>query len=182
MLISLAITSQIKTISGVWSFMIECGAGLGLVLILRWYWWRINAWSEFSAMLAPFVFYALSAFVFKLEFPNSYFITVGGTTLTWLIVTFITKPTDNKVLQEFYKNVKPQGWWKPYSTASGNKSNMINLFGSWITSVIVLYSILFLIGNIILHNWNQTLIYTGILAVSFVCFWFFVRKAKIFED
>ena len=53
MVVSVLITLIIKTISGAWQFIIEASAGLGLVLILRWYWWRINAWSEIVAMIAP---------------------------------------------------------------------------------------------------------------------------------
>ncbi|MBP6640424.1 MAG: Na+:solute symporter, partial [Bacteroidia bacterium] len=58
MVVAMAVSSRINSISEVWAFMIECGAGLGLVLILRWFWWRINVWSEISATVAPFVIYA----------------------------------------------------------------------------------------------------------------------------
>ncbi len=60
MIIAVFATSQMNSISGVWQFIIECGAGLGLVLILRWYWWRINAWSEITATIAPFIGYWFS--------------------------------------------------------------------------------------------------------------------------
>lgn len=96
MVVSLAVTTQMQTISGVWSFLIECGAGLGLVLILRWYWWRINAWSEIVATIAPFIGYAISRYVLKLEFPDSFFITVGFTTISWLLATYMTEPTDDE--------------------------------------------------------------------------------------
>ena len=55
MLVALIVTSQIQTLESAFKFMIECGAGLGAVLILRWYWWRINAWSEIAATIAPFI-------------------------------------------------------------------------------------------------------------------------------
>lgn len=182
MIFSIAVTSQVQTISGAWTFMIECGAGLGLVLILRWYWWRINAWSEFTAMLMPFILYALSKFVFKLEFPNSFFLTVGGTTISWLIITFITKPTDSKILSKFYEQVRPQGWWKPYGNIKETNTNTLYLIGAWLTSVVLVYSILFAIGKAIFAEWGTLLVYAGVIIVSFVAFMYFVRKAKIFED
>ena len=75
----------------------ECGAGLGLVLILRWFWGRINAYVEITATLAPFVGYTLARGEWLSEdlgtFPNSFFFTVGFTTVAWLTVLFLTKPS-----------------------------------------------------------------------------------------
>ncbi len=182
MFIALAITSVIQTISGVWQFMIECGAGLGLVLILRWYWWRINAWSELTATLTPFVFYAISKFIFKLQFPVSFFITVGGTTISWITVTYLTKPTKETVLKNFYEKVRPQGWWKPFVETKQNNKNTIYLFGAWISSIILIYSVLFAIGKLILKDWNQFIILSIIIIISSIFFAFVVKKAKIFYD
>lgn len=180
MVIALLITSQIETISGVWVFMIECGAGLGLVLILRWYWWRINAWSELVATISPFIFYAISKFIFKLEFPNSFFITAGGTTISWILVTYLTKPTEKSVLISFVEKINPQGWWNLYRTDKTDNSNTIFLVGAWLSSVVVIYSILFFIGNLIFANWIDLLINTIILSISLTGFLYFVKKAKIF--
>jgi len=182
MILAMFVTSQVETISGVWTFMIECGAGLGLVLILRWYWWRINAWSEFVAMILPFLLYFLSKFVFFLEYPNSFFLTVGGTTVAWLLVTFLTKPTDEKVLLEFYNRVRPQGWWKPYGNKHNSSGNVKYLLGSWFTSIVLVYSTLFLIGKIILVEWISAGIYFTTASLGLVGFLFFVKRAKIFED
>lgn len=182
MILSLGVTSQIKTISGVWTFMIECGAGLGLVLILRWYWWRINAWSEFTAMFVPFILYAFSKFVFNLEFPNSFFLTVGGTTFSWILVTYFTKPTDIKVLTKFYNQVKPQGWWKPLGNEHHISGNVIYLLGAWISSIVLVYSILFMIGKIIFAEWNTVFVLFGVAVFALAGLLFFVKRAKIFED
>ncbi len=171
MILSLLATSVVKTISGVWLFMIECGAGLGLVLILRWYWWRINAWSELTAMIVPFILFAASKFMWNLEFPNSFFITVAGTTVAWLTVTFLTKPTDKEVLTKFYERIKPQGFWKPFR-GSGEKQNIIYLFGAWISSVILVYSILFFIGKVIFREWDNVLICSLFIVISALIFRF----------
>jgi solute:Na+ symporter, SSS family len=184
MLIALFITSFITTISGVWSFIIECGAGLGLVLILRWYWWRINAWSEIAATIAPFVFYALSRFVLKVDFPDSFFITAGGTTITWLVVTFLTKPTDYIHLAKFYNKVRPEGSWKPYILDNGTiqgSGRIINLLVCWISAVVMTYSFLFFTGKFIFKEWGQALIWALSALLSFFILRHFVMRTKILE-
>ena len=166
MVVALYFTTIINSISGVWSFVIECGAGLGLVLILRWYWWRVNAWSELVAMITPFVVYAIGRFVLGLEFPQSYFLTIGVTTLAWIIVTMVTKPTDRKVLRDFYSRVRPGGWWGPIARelGIGTEGPRWQLFVAWIAAVVMGYSTLFWIGALLLHQWHDLVIYS----VSFV--------------
>ncbi len=215
MFISLIITSQIESISGVWEFVIECGAGLGMVLILRWYWWRINAWSEITATLVPFVVYGVLKLIkfIKLQpiiaeygdkipveimavfnnnnanlvFPNSFFWTVSITTIAWVVITFLTKPTKQSVLINFYKKVKPQGAWKTIQKISGIKSTkdkyyLLNLSVCWLSSIVLIYSVLFFIGKIIFAEWQAVGIYGIIIIVSFSIFMLFVNKTKIFED
>ena len=142
MLLSLYTTSVITTISGVWHFIIECGAGLGLVLILRWYWERINAWSEISATLAPFFFYWLGNFQLDLAFPVSYFLTVGGTTVTWLIVTFATQRVNADTLKKFYDTVQPGGWWPSFASdgesSAPSQNNGIGMLGlTWLFAIVM---------------------------------------------
>lgn len=183
-IIGLGVTTQINSISGVWSFIIECGAGLGLVLILRWYWWRINAYSEIAATIAPFIAYAVSKWGLGLEFPNSFFITVGFTTVTWLVVTFLTKPSDEATLVKFYNKVKPDGSWEPVRKLAGGeafKSNVPNLLVCWISGISFTYSILFLTGKLIFMEWSAALIWAGVAAVSFIILRMFVLKTRVFE-
>ncbi|MGB3619454.1 MAG: sodium:solute symporter family protein, partial [Catalinimonas sp.] len=119
MLVALIVTTQIGSIAGVWRFLVEAGAGLGLVLILRWYWWRVNAWSEITASLAPLGGYALAHYAFGWVFPDSFFFTVSFTTVAWLAVTFGTSPTDAGHLDAFYRRVRPEGYWQPVAARSG---------------------------------------------------------------
>src|SRR5690606_15739088 len=114
MLLSVLVTTQMTTISGVWSFVIECGAGLGLVLILRWFWWRVNAWAEIAATVTPFIVYGVLYFGnFNVKFPDSLYIIVPITTISWILLMFITKPTEDAKLHSFYKKVHPGGiGWK----------------------------------------------------------------------
>jgi Na+/proline symporter len=177
MIIGFMVTTQLKTIEGAWNFIIECGAGLGLVLILRWYWWRINAWSEIAATIAPFVGYGVSVFVLDLQFPESFFVTVGFTTITWLVVTFTTKPEDEIVLQKFYNQIKPGGFWKPFvNELTVEKQSSSLLFVSWISAVAFVYSFLLLIGKLLFSDWQAAAIYFSIALLSFLTLRFSMKK------
>ncbi|PYM32857.1 MAG: sodium:proline symporter, partial [Candidatus Rokuibacteriota bacterium] len=121
-LASVAVTSQLSSIEKAWELLLALGAGTGLVLILRWYWWRINAWSEISAMLASFVVSLLAfAFIaprFAVNDPNAQatvmLVTVACSTVVWLAVTLLTRPEPDAVLEAFYRRVRPggPGWAK----------------------------------------------------------------------
>lgn len=185
MIVSLAVTTQMQTISGVWSFLIECGAGLGLVLILRWYWWRINAWSEIAATVAPFVGFAFSRYVLHLEFPDSFFVTVSFTTVCWLVVTFLTKPTDEEKLKHFYGLIRPGGWWEPIRALTGLEKSTQQpgkLIVCWLSAVCLTYSILFLTGSLIFHEWVNAAIYSVIALLSWMLLRSFIARTKIFLD
>lgn len=190
MLFALFVTSIIDSISGVWSFIIECGAGLGLVLILRWYWWRINAWSEITATIVPFIVYGAiklsNAIGFtELVFPNSFFITVGITTVSWLIVTFLTRPESEATLKSFYTKVKPDGAWEPVRVLTGEPkqaSRIINLLICWLSAVVMTYSILFLSGKLIFMEWADAGIWAGTGLIAFFILRYFVLRTRILAD
>ncbi len=176
MIIAAVTTLYLDSISGAWKFIIECGAGLGFVLIARWYWWRINAWSEITAMIVPFVTYALIKLTTQISFPQSYFITVGLTIVLTIAITYITKPTDFEKLKMFYAKVKPQGWWQPFSKQKGVN---LNLIGAWLSSVIFLYSLLFVIGKFLLQFYFQAFVALIIALISGILLFLFLREAKI---
>ncbi len=146
----------IQSISGAWLFIIECGAGVGLVLILRWYWWRINAWSEIIAMIAPFFAYILARFVFRWEFPTSFFFIVAGTTALWIIITFVTSPVERSVLESFFLRVRPDGpGWKPFRhlLPESRTRTFGGYFLNWIISIIMVYSALFSVGKLLFKDY-----------------------------
>lgn len=181
MLLGLAITTQINSISGAWGFIMQCGAGLGLVLILRWYWWRINAYSEIAATIAPFVFTALCSLA-GLEFPEGFLLTVLGTTITWLVVTFLTPPTQTSVLTAFYNKVQPDGNWSGVANASAkmNSSNMMNLFICWLSAITFTYSTLFMTGKLVLQMWAQAGIAFALALGSLIILRHFISKTNLF--
>ena len=145
-LLSLLVSTQIESISGVWKFIMECGAGLGLVLILRWFWGRINAWVEITATITPFIGYAISRYFFHLEFPHSFFFTVSLTTLSWLVVLFCTKESKQ--------------WGNFKSQVFKNETTSISvLLFRWVLAVISAYSLLFGIGSSLLHGTLESILY-----------------------
>ncbi len=182
MIVSVIVTMFIERISGAWEFIIQCGAGLGLVLILRWYWWRINAWSEISAIITPFALFPLIKHL-NIEFPISLFYLVVGTTIVWLIVTFLTKPTDESVLIEFYKKIYPGGkLWEPIASKIPevkSKSNFKFMFLNWLLGVILVYTMLFGIGSLILHEFLNSLIYFSFAMISLI--WILVNLRRDFR-
>ncbi len=97
-------------IDDIWRIMLALGAGSGAVYMLRWFWWRINAWSEISAMVGSLVYFLL----FRNLFPDMgdevrLLCVAGATILTWLVVTFITRPDETGKLTSFYRKVQPAG-------------------------------------------------------------------------
>ncbi|MBL6963980.1 MAG: Na+:solute symporter, partial [Bacteroidetes bacterium] len=169
-IIAIYATTRMDTIKGTWEFILECGAGLGLVLILRWYWWRINVWSEITATLAPFLFYFIFKLKLGIEFPNSFFLTVLFTTLSWIVVTYLTPPEKNKHLHAFYVRVKPEGFWNGIFTGeqSGqtHKSSLGRLFLSWGSAVVMTYSVLFASGKLIFREWKEFLFFFGVFVIA----------------
>ena|SRR5690554_2021721 len=142
---SLLVTKYfLTTVSGAWIFIINASAGLGLVLILRWYWWRINAWSEISAMIAPLIIYPIAVYSFGLESPITLYPIVFGTTIVWLIVTYLTKPVDEEKLIEFYKRTHPGGpGWKKFRTLLPDvpyDKGLGRLFINWLMGVVLIYT------------------------------------------
>ena len=178
-MVSSLLVLVINSISGAWSFIIECGAGLGLVLILRWYWWRVNAWSEISAMIAPFVAYTITKYVLKIEFPQSLFVIVSFTTVVWIIATFVTRPTDMKVLVDFYKRTSPGGIGWSVVKKSGNlnesSDKLLHLLVDWITGIILIYTSLFGIGKIIFKEYTAGGI---LLAIALILFGYMNIRLK----
>ena len=190
MIVGAYVTTLIDSISAVWEFIMECGAGLGLVLILRWYWWRINAWSEISATLAPFIGYVIGHYVLAdvfgewfTENRGTFIFTVLFTTVSWLTVTFLTRPTVSETLRSFYVLVKPDGNWKPFKhLAKKEKSNIKNLMVCWISAITLTYSILFSTGKLIFHEYTEALFFAFTAIVSFIILRRFLIRTSIFNN
>lgn len=166
----------------------EAGAGLGAVLILRWYWWRINAWSEITGMLAPAFAYAIGHYYLDSYFGESFVINKGTfyftvlfTTVAWILVTYLTKPSSTEKLSAFVTQIKPDGWWTPVYKQMGipaPKSNMRLLFGLWVSAMVMTYSFLFAVGKWLFGQTEEATIWTGIGVVGFVSLSWLLKKMK----
>jgi len=113
--VSAVITFYMTSIAAAWKLLIVTGAGTGGVLLLRWYWWRINAWSEVASMIAAFLVSVTLQLGWGLNsddplgFAWIMIITISITTAVWLAVTLLTKPEPTDKLLEFYRRVRPSG-------------------------------------------------------------------------
>lgn len=174
--VSLLIANNfLTTVSGAWEFIINASAGMGAVLILRWYWWRINAWSEISAMIVPLIIYPI-ALSYGLHSPITLYPVVLGTTIVWLLVTFTTKPVKEEKLLEFYERVHPGGLgWKRVSQKLPHIESdraFGGLFVSWVCGVALVYSSLFGIGEFIFGEFTAGFIYSLVaLTAVVIIYW-----------
>src|SRR3954463_9705088 len=110
-LASAVVAWQLDSVAGAWEFLLALGSGTGLVLILRWYWWRVNAWSEISAMIVSAVVSLSALPIVRAKYPSAddprviavtMLVTITVTTIVWLIVTYLTKPEPDETLDAFY--------------------------------------------------------------------------------
>jgi solute:Na+ symporter, SSS family len=151
---SLVVTRLFLTqVSGAWEFVINASAGMGAVLILRWFWWRINAWSEIAAMAAPLVIYPIARYGFDMVPPLTLYPTVLGTTVVWLIVTYLTKPVEESKLISFFRRTHPGGiGWRHIAAKVPDvkgDTGFVRLFVDWILGIVVVYSFLFGLGDLL---------------------------------
>ena len=179
-LASAVVTHYLGTIEGAWKFLLALGSGTGLVLILRWYWWRINAWSEISAMIASFVVSISAINIIKPRFAAGdlradawvMLVTVAVSTVVWLGVTFATKPEPDRVLEAFYRRVRPGGpGWAVVSERIGfGRENIPGgalAWTNWIAGIVAVYSTLFGIGKVVLGDLLPGLVMLAIAVIAF---------------
>lgn len=153
-----------EEISKAWMLLAGLSAGIGTVSMLRWLWWRINAWSELStmamALTVNIVMHVLGwmkvePFTWLIEkqgFPVRLLIVVALTQVTWIAVTLLTRPEPRERLVEFYRRVRPPGWWGEIAREAGVSVPSIGwkwLFG-WAGGVLLIYGGLFALGGLLL--------------------------------
>jgi solute:Na+ symporter, SSS family len=155
MLVSCVVTYYQDTIAGAWTLLIALGAGTGSVFILRWFWWRINAWSEVAAMAASFAASLVLHFGFhrSMDDPRLVVITVLCSTVVWLAATWLTAPEDKQVLLSFYRRVRPiAALWGPIAREATDvpptRDGLWNLL-DWFAGCVFVYMTLFGVGKII---------------------------------
>ena len=193
---------NLQSVSEGWKIVLELGAGTGGVYLLRWYWWRVNAWSEIAAMIA-----AMAA-TLTLHFPSLWMAlmgrpqpfsgsdpvifakttlcTTGFTTLVWLIATFIASAEPMEILIPFYRKVRPQiTGWKPVAQLAGDEPVTRDLgrnLLSWIVGCVLVYSTLFAIGELCFGRYQAGGILGAIAVACGVTIWRLVSSATTWQE
>ncbi|MFI5175973.1 MAG: sodium:solute symporter family protein [Terriglobia bacterium] len=187
MLISCVVTYYQDSIAGAWKFLIAIGAGTGSVYILRWFWWRINAWSEVAAMATSFVVSLGLQFYFKMSSNNPrdfawiVIITVACSTTIWLTVTLMTGAEKKEILLSFYRRVRPSAaLWGPIAREAAdvvpNHDAFYN-FLDWISGCVMVYMTLFGVGKIIFGQMGMGIGFLVIAVVAgYVIYWDLNRR------
>ena len=187
---------KMQSISKAWEFIFAMGAGIGLVLILRWFWWRVNAWSEITALATSIVItisfeiiayfqtinnnleYSLfgsapSIFGMSLQVHHKLMIIVPIAIIAWVTVTFFTKPEPMTKLETFYKRVQPGGWWGPVTSSFDHTLQPVTkgIFILWLAGVMMIYGFTFGIGNLIFQNYSASVILFGFAGIGSYLIW-----------
>ena len=160
MLVAALVTKYINTASTGFTLLLSIGAGTGLLYLLRWYWWRVNASAEIAAMAASFVtaiaFQVLKARGMDISATTSLLGTVGVTTVVWITAAFLGPKTDEKVLESFYALVRPAGpGWARVRAATGISSSPDSISQAmlgWVCGIFFVYASLFGVGSFLMGN------------------------------
>jgi len=174
MVLASLLTFVLESAKASFDLMLSIGAGTGLIYLLRWFWWRINAWSEIAAMASSF---SVAVYFFirgKMGQPVpqhiSLLVTIAFTTVVWLVVTYLTKPVSREKLISFYQLVKPAGpgWTKIRQEAGlDNSPDSLTLsFAGWVAGCLFVYSALFGTGAYIYSRWPLAIFWTVLFVVS----------------
>lgn len=116
MIAAVTVSYFFDTVKGGWETILSIGAGTGLVFMLRWFWWRINAWSEITAMVAAAIGSFVAPGLGYEDFASKMIFTTIFSTICWIGVTFLTRPESDQTLQKFFNRVRPGGpGWKRFT-------------------------------------------------------------------
>ena len=196
MLLAAFTALKMQSISKAWEFIFSMGAGIGLVLILRWFWWRVNAWSEITALATSIIItislefiafyqtitagevYSLFGtepilFGISLQVHHKLLIIVPIAVISWLTVTFLTEPEPIDQLQKFYARVQPGGWWGPVTFNFKHTLKPVSngFFIQWIAGILMIYGFTFGIGNLIFNNFSNAFFLLGYALIGSYLIW-----------
>ncbi len=169
----------LETAKDSFDIILQVGAGTGLLYLVRWFWWRVNAWCEVNAMISSFLFSVLLlvARKFGLVMPTHYalILTVAVTTVCWLLTAYLGPQTDRQTLIAFYKKVRPFGpGWRKIREEAGiseaearatHESFPLALVG-WVSGSATIWSALFTVGNVLYKRYTYAAILFAVFVVS----------------
>jgi hypothetical protein len=157
MLLAAAFMFLLTTAGAGFQILLSVGAGTGLIYLLRWFWWRINAWGEIAAMASSFALavgiHLLRQGGLALSDHAALLVSVAATTVIWLAVTLLTPPVERSVLERFYEKVRPAGpGWAEIRRATGlppSPDSLPQALLGWSLGCAFIYGALFATGNLL---------------------------------
>jgi Na+/proline symporter len=174
-----AMVFVLDTAKDSFDIILQVGAGTGLLYLVRWFWWRVNAWCEVNAMVSSFVFSILLLVLrkFGIFIPTHYalILTVLVTTISWILTAYLGPQTDREKLIAFYKKVRPFGpGWKKIRQEAGIseaeakatcESFPVALVG-WVSGSLTIWSALFAVGNVLYGRWVYAIVLFAVFLAS----------------
>jgi len=180
------VADKLVSISQGWQIVLGIGAGTGAVLILRWYWWRINVWSEIVATVVAAVLTFVLAWVpfegsAAVVTAKTTLITAGVTTIAWILATIFTRPEPTEKLVAFYRRVHPSVYgWRPIAKLVPELSPVRDLginTWNWVLGCVMVYGAMFGIGKLVFKHWVSGLILLVVSGVAgYLIFWSLSRQ------
>jgi Na+/proline symporter len=174
MVVAALVTYALGTAKQAFNLILSVGAGTGLIYLLRWFWWRVNAWSEVAAMVSSFVVAIGFAIAAKAghAVPGhiSLILTVAATTVVWVAVAYLAPPTDRQTLVSFYKLVRPAGpGWSHVRAEAGvgpSPDSLSLAMLGWVLGCAFIYSALFGVGSALYGRTPQAIMWLVVFVVS----------------
>jgi Na+/proline symporter len=174
-----ALVFVLETAKDSFDIILQVGAGTGLLYLVRWFWWRVNAWCEVNAMISSFGFSILLLILRKagIVIPTHYalILTVLATTVVWVLTAFFARQTDPQTLVKFYKKVRPFGpGWEPVRREAGISREEAKSTGDnfpvalvgWVSGSLTIWSALFAVGNFLYGRLTYAFVLLGVFIVS----------------
>ena len=174
MIFAVIVSYMFDSVKGGWEAILSIGAGTGLVYMLRWFWWRINAWSEIAAMSAA----AFGSFIAEPlgfnGFAEIMIFTMCFSTVIWVAVTLVTRKVEFETLQAFYHRVNPGGpGWKPFVPGGVDQESLLPGIGKVILGSVSIVLCLYSMSEIF---FGSALIGLGMILIATVIFWYIVKS------
>jgi solute:Na+ symporter, SSS family len=174
-----ALTFGLDTASASFQLMLSVGAGTGLLYLLRWFWWRVNAWCEIAAMVSSFAvavgFFVAAKAGHPVPSHVSLILTIATTTIVWVGVAFLSPPTDRSTLVAFYKLVRPAGaGWGSVRAEAGvgpSADSLPQALLGWMLGCTFVYAALFGVGSALYGRTAQAVVWSVVFALSGAGLW-----------
>jgi Na+/proline symporter len=178
-LFSSALVFLLDTAKDAFDVILQVGAGTGLLYLVRWFWWRVNAWCEVVAMVSSFLvsvaLLALARSGSPMSTHRGLILTVVVTTVCWVATAYLAPQTDRAVLLAFYRKVRPAGpGWEPIRRDAGLTAADLAATGDniplallgWVAGCAMVWSGLFLVGSLLYGRWGQTTVLALVFTLS----------------